>query len=519
MKSKFTSFISILKKKKVYIPLLIVIVGIFFVTRGESSDTVERITVEPATFVQEVSVTGKVVAAENVDMAFDASGRVADIKVDIGNQVKKGQVLAVLSNGDAWGSVLQRQARVDEELARLAEVQRGARAEDVNIAKAEAEGAESTYTQATQALVDEIKDAYAVTDDALRSKIDQLYTNPRTVTPEIISFDNYTLKRSLEDQRVRIGEMLVAWERESNGLTLATYTSASLDSARKNIASMRDFLNGLSSAVSGLQSNGALTQTVIDKYRNDVSAARTAVGGIVTSLTNAELTYKNAVTSRNTKREQLQIKLSGSTVEEVAAQSAKVKSAQADLQSARAAYAKTIITAPFDGLITKVDIKLGETVSSATTAISMISSAGYEIESFVSESDIAKVQVGQPAKVTLDAYGKEVIFMATVGEVDPAETVQDGVSTYKTKLQFVENDPRIRSGMTANTTIQTAEKPGVVIVPQEALFLEGGEKTVTVEVDGKRVSKKVVTGGINAEGEIEILEGLAVGDVVIVNIK
>ncbi|MBU3668403.1 MAG: efflux RND transporter periplasmic adaptor subunit [Candidatus Taylorbacteria bacterium] len=516
MKSRFSSFMSVLKKKRVYMPLIVIIAIITFTSRGGNSDTVERITVQPETFVQEVSVTGKVVAAENVDMAFETAGRVAEIKVSIGDQVKKGDTLAVLSNGDAWGNVLQRQARVDEESARLQEVRRGPRAEDVNIARAEAEGALSSYKQATQVLVDEIKDAYAVSDDALRSKIDQLYTNPRTATPEIISFDNYSLKKTLEDQRIRAGEMLTQWERQTNSLSVDTYTASVLQDARKNLTQMRDFLNGLSSAVSGLQANGTLTQTIVDKYRNDISAARTAVGGAITSLTSAELTYKNAVTTRDTKAEQLQIKLSGATSEEILAQAAKLKSTQADLQSARAAYAKTIITAPFDGLITKVDVKLGQTVSTQDNAISMISSAGYEIESFVSESDIAKVSVGQPAKVTLDAYGKEVIFKATVGEVDPAETVQDGVSTYKTKLQFVENDPRIRSGMTANTTIQTAEKAGTVIVPQEALFLEGGEKVVTVEVDGKRVNKNVVTGGINAEGKIEIVSGLNIGDVVIV---
>ncbi len=516
MKSRFASLIKILKKKRVFIPLILVLIGVYVFSRGDSSTTVERITVAPETFVQEVSVTGKVVAAENVDMAFEASGRVADIKASVGLQVKKGDLLASLSNGDAWGVVLQKQARVDEESARLAEVRRGPRAEDVNIAKSEAEGAESAYAQATQSLVDEIKDAYSVSNDALRSKVDQLYTNPRSVTPEILSFDNYTLKKSLEDQRVRVGEMLNRWNTETATLSITNYSAVYLNSARANLSQMRDFLNDLSSAVSGMQANGAISQTVIDKYRSDISSARTAVNGAISGVTSAELSYKNALTTRDTKKQQLQLKLAGSTSEEVAAQIAKLNSAQADLQSARAQYVKTIIVAPFDGLVTKVDIKLGETVSPTTNAISMISSAGYEIESYVSESDIAKVQVGQPAKVTLDAYGKEVVFKATVSEVDPAETVQDGVSTYKTKLQFIETDPRVRSGMTANTTIQTAEKPATVIVPQEALYLEGGEKMVTVEVNGKEVHKKVVTGGINPEGEIEIVSGLEIGDVVIV---
>ncbi len=521
MKNRIASFLGAFKKKKVWIPTLIVLVLVLWaIFGGKNSASEEKITVEPATFVQEVSVTGKVVAAKDVDMAFEASGRVASIGVKVGDRVSEGQTLSSLSNGDAYGLVLQKQAKVDEESARLAEIKKGARPEDINIARSTAEGALSSYNQAVQSLIDQIKDSYSKSDDALRSKIDQLYTNPRTVTPEIMAFDNYQLKTSLESQRVSVGEMLTRWNKELNSLSGAdSYSDAVLKDARDNLAVMRNYLNDLSTAASSFQSSGSFSQTTIDKYKSDISTARASISTAISSLTSSELAYKNAVTAKQTADQQLQLKLAGSTQEQIDAQAATLKSAQADLQSANAALGKTTIRAPFDGLITKVDIKEGETVSPSSNAISMISSAGYEIESYISESDIAKVKVGQPAQVTLDAYGKDVVFKATVSEVDPAETVIDGVSTYKTKLQFVGSDDRIRSGMTANTKIQTAEKPASVVIPQEALFLEGGEKMVTVENEGKRVNKKVVTGGIDTDGNIEIVSGVAIGDMIIVNKK
>ena len=518
MKSRISSFFRIFKSKKIYIPAIIILAIVGWSVFGSKSTAGEqKITVQSATFVQEVSVTGKVVAAKDVNMAFEASGRVSSISVKVGGKVAEGQLLTSLSNGDAYGLVLQKQAKVDEENARLAEVRKGPRQEDVAIAKSEAEGAVASYNQAVQSLIDQIKDSYSKSDDALRSKVDQLYTNPRSATPEILPFDNYNLKRSLEDQRVRVGEILTNWNAELSGLSgAASYSDKVLADARVNLATMRNYLNDLSTAASAFQTSGSLPQATVDKYRSDISSARAAVSAAISSLTASELSYKNSLTTKQTKDQAYLLKLAGSTSEQINAQAAQLKSAQADLQSANAAYAKTVIRAPFDGLITKVDIKEGETVSPTINAISMISSAGYEIESFVSESDIAKVRVGQPAQVTLDAYGKEVKFKATVSEVDPAETVLDGVSTYKTKLQFVATDERVRSGMTANTTIQTAEKPASVVVPQEALFLEGGEKVVTVEEAGKRVNKKVVTGGINSDGDIEVISGLSIGDVVIV---
>jgi HlyD family secretion protein len=517
MKSRISSILGKLKKKKVFIPLIVILVIILWNSFGSSGGAgVEKIAIKSETFVQEVSVTGKVVAAKNVDMAFEASGRVAEIRAKVGGSVSQGDLLASLSNGDAWGVVLQKQARVDEESAQLAEVQKGTRQEDIHIAKSEAEGAQSSYSQAVQSLIDQIKDSYSKSDDSLRSKIDQLYSNPRSVTPEIMSFDNYQLKRSLEDQRVKVGEVLVAWNIQLNTVSgTSSYSDAILKDARNNLSVMRAFLNDLSVAASSFKESGSFTQVTIDKYRSDISSARTSISSAISALTSVELTYKNAVTTKQTKEEQYKLKLAGSTEEQIAAQQAQYKSALADLQGAQSLYGKTLIRAPFDGLVTKVDIKEGQTVSPTTNAISMISSAGYEIESFVSESDIAKVKVGQPAVVTLDAYGKDTKFKATVSEVDPAETVLDGVSTYKTKLQFVVNDERIRSGMTANTKIQTAEKPVSVVIPQEALFLEGGEKVVTIEEGGKRVNKKVITGGINSDGNIEVISGLSIGDVVV----
>lgn len=520
MKSRLSSFGRLLKKKRVYIPLIIVLALIGWKVFGSNaSDSEILLTVEAATFVQEVGVTGKVIAAKDVDMGFESSGRVSKINVDVGSKVSAGQVLASLSNGDAAATVLQRQARVDAQAAKLAEVQKGSRQEDINIAQAEAEGAVTAYNQSIQSLVDEIKDSYAKSDDVLRSKIDQLYSNPRTVTPEIISFDNYNLRIHLNEQRVKAGEMIAAWNKSLSALSVSGYSETYIAEARANLNFMRDYLNGLTSAVAGMQPAGAMTQSTIDKYRSDISSARSTIGAAISSLASAEQSYKTALTTKQTKEQQLNLKKAGSTSEQIAAQLAELKSAQADVRSAQAALSKTVIVAPFSGTITKVDIKEGEIVSTTVNAISMISSAGYEIESFVSESDVSKVRVGQPARVTLDAYGRDVIFEATVSQVDPAETELDGVSTYKTKLQFKASDDRVRSGMTANVMIQTAEKPASVIIPQEALFLENGEKVVTVDQAGTRINKKVITGGINEKGQIEVLEGLSIGETIVIKKK
>ncbi len=517
MKSKLSQFASFFKKKKVYIPTIIILaIAGWSMFGGSGSANEELYTVQSSTFVQEVGVTGKVIPSKDVDMAFETSGRVSRVNVKVGDMVKQGQVLASVGSGDQYATVLQRQARVDSEAAKLAEVQRGSRAEDITIATTELDGARTTYEQNRQALVDQIKDSYAKVDDGVRAKADQLFKNPRTVYPEVVAFDNYSLRMSVNDQRLRVGEMLAAWQKTIATLSTGAYSVTYLSEARNNLSTARNFFNDLGEGVSSLTAGDALPQATVDKYKADISSARSAISASISALSAAEQAYKTSQNAYTRAQNQLALKKAGSTIEQINSQAAILKSAQADLQSAQALLGRTNITAPFDGLVTKVDTKEGEIASINTNVIGMISASSYEIESFISESDIAKVRIDQPARVTLDAYGKDIVFMAKTVQVDPAETVLDGVSTYKTKLQFTVADERIRSGMTANIIIQTAEKPSAVVIPQKALFLEAGEKMVTIDQSGKRVNRKVETGGINANGDIEVISGIAIGEKVVV---
>ena len=483
-------------------------------TKGSNSGT--SLVVQPSTFVQEVAVTGKVVAAEDVSMGFEVSGRVSNVNVKVGDKAYEGQTLASLSSGDASANILQRQAALDSEIAKYDQIKKGTRDEDLAIAESDRAGTATTYNQNMQSLVDQIKDSYAKIDDSIRTRVDQLFTNPRSVNPEVLAFDDYNLKLSVNDQRLKIGEHLISWQKELATLDTYSLNEAYIKEAHDSLNSMRAFLNDLSNGVSTLHAGGALTQSTLDGYKNDISSARTNISLAISTLSTSEQTYRTSKTAAIKAEQQLTLKTNGSTAEDIAAQAAQVKSARAQLENARAVFGKTLISAPFSGLVTKVDIKEGEIASPNTPVISLISASSYEMESYVSENDISKVKVGQTAKVTLDSYGKDVIFTAKVVQVDPAETVLNGASTYKIKLQFTANDDRIRSGMTANITIETASKPASIIVPQEAVFLEKGEKVVTVESNGKNVNKKVETGGINTAGEIEIVSGLAVGDKIII---
>ena len=124
--------------------------------------------------------------------------------------------------------------------------------------------------------------------------------------------------------------------------------------------------------------------------------------------------------------------------------------------------------------------------------------------------------------MTLDAYGSDIIFDAAVTLMDPAETVLEGVPTYKVTLQFVKADDRIRSGMTANTEILTHEHDGVLYIPTRAIIInDDGSRSVRVlNKDGKTFATSTVKIGLKgSSGTTEIVSGVKVGDKVVTYIK
>jgi RND family efflux transporter MFP subunit len=256
-------------------------------------------------------------------------------------------------------------------------------------------------------------------------------------------------------------------------------------------------------------------------WKTDTSTARLAVDTAISNLSSSVTAYKNAQTSLATSENNLKLAQAGATLEEIDAQTSQVKVAQASLDNVRSMLTKTLIIAPFSGIVTKIDAKVGEVASSNTPLVQMMSVGTFQIESYVPEVSIALIKVGDEAKVTLDAYGSDALFNAKLVSIDPAETVKDGVSTYKIKLQFSEKDSRIKSGMTANVSIVTFSKKNVIVVPGGVVFEKDSKKFVQIKKDSNVSEREVVIGSSSSLGQVEIVSGISEGDIVILipNVK
>ena len=197
------------------------------------------------------------------------------------------------------------------------------------------------------------------------------------------------------------------------------------------------------------------------------------------------------------------------------------KSAKAALETARKRVADCTLTMPFDGVIGRVNISAQETVSSGQTAMSILSTGGsLDFDFGVPAELVEEIKIGLKGSITITALPDDR-FDASVTEVggEPSSN-----TTYPVSLTFLAGSGGIREGMDGEASLQLKNPAGgkVMTVPLSCVAaLPGAEAyvyKVDVMADGQSGSvhrQAVKTGEVRAGGAIEILSGLAEGDVIV----
>lgn len=470
----------------------------------KNDDAAETISVRHGAVTQTVSVTGKVVPGSEVDLSFDRTGRIAIVYRAVGDRVLAGALLVALESGELSAQIEQARASVRAKEAKLAELERGTRPEDIAVSEAE-------LTNAKEGAMNDIRSALIKSDDAIRNKVDQLFTNPRGNAPQLkITVNDTQLEIDIESGRVATEQLLTSWSSSVANMSIEANLMLFIGEAKTNMRALSALLDKLALAVNVLTPTSALSQSSIDTYKADVFAARTNINTELSSIITAEEDLRNA-------QSKLALKRAGTLQEVLDAQNAEIDAARANVSNLESQIGKMLIRAPLRGVVTKMEAKRGEIAVSGNIIVSVISDAKYEVEAFVPEADIAKIKLGSNASITLDAYGSDDVFEAAVVRIDPAETVIDGVATYKTTLQFAKYDLRVKPGMTANTDIEGARKENVLIIPGRAISQKGSQRFVHL-LEGESVREVEIKAGLRgSNGDIEIISGLDEGDRVIID--
>jgi HlyD family secretion protein len=190
-----------------------------------------------------------------------------------------------------------------------------------------------------------------------------------------------------------------------------------------------------------------------------------------------------------------------------------VESARATTWTLQKQLKKNIVYAPIDGIVTKKYLEAGEMASTVSPIVSISGEKGFEIKANVPESDINKIKIGQKGEATFDAFLSDEIFEFEVTEIEPSATIIQDVVYYEVAFKILAEDNRIKSGMSTDIDILTAQRKDVWAVSNQAIKNDDGNRYVEVlEINNevKNVRKVDVKVGLRGDdGMTEITSGLA----------
>ncbi len=200
---------------------------------------------------------------------------------------------------------------------------------------------------------------------------------------------------------------------------------------------------------------------------------------------------------------------------------AQVEAARAQLNRASATYAKTFITSPMDGEVVALNKEVGEQVIAGTvnvpgSVIMVVADMSKAVvKADVGETEVVKVKVGQPARVSIDAF-PDTVFNGTVIRRSgmPLSSGAQQAVVYPVEVLLEKPPQGLLPGMSASCDIITARAESVVVVPLNALGRVEG-KDVVYRFSAGRALKTPVELGIQGETTVEIKKGLEPGDTVI----
>ena len=428
-----------MKRTMLIITVLLVILMVAC-SRG-TAQPIPSTTVEPPPAV--VSASGKVLPARWATLSFQVSGRVMAVDVQIGDQVKAGDVLARLDDTDARLAVAQAEAALALAQAQLAQVRQPARQSDVAAAQAALDSARASY--------EKVKAGPTAEDlAAAKAALTKTQLNLQRLRAGASTLDLQMAKLSVDSTR---NQLWAAQAERDAAAGDPRYGSAGRDAANARVHVAEVAVDMAQVNYEKVKQGARAEDLAIAQAQ--VEEAQAAYNALLNHPTPSELAAAAAQVAQA--QAQLDLLKAGATGEQIAVAEANVKQARAALDVAKAQLAKLQLVMPFDGTVGAVLVRQGELVTPGQSLLMVGDVRTLRVETTdLSELDVARLREGQPVTVTFDAVAGLKVG-GKVARIAPMSTPGQSGVNYAVLVELERLDAALRWGMTAFVDIQVGQ--------------------------------------------------------------
>jgi len=532
--------------------IILIIAGVYFgyakIFKNNGAVRYATAQVQKGTLIVSVSGSGQVSVSNQVDIKPKASGDIVYVGVKNGQEVKAGTLIAQLDARDAQKTV--RDAETNLESAKLSLEKLKKPADTLSILQAENSLAQAKESK--QKAEDDLKKAY---DDGFNTianafldlptvikglhdilfssdtglgggnqwNIDYYADSVKTYDEKALQYKDDT-SQSYQKARQEYDKNFTDYKtitRYSDPATIEGLINETYDTTKAIAEAVKSANNLIQFYQDKLTERNLKPAAISDTH---LSTLNTYTGktnthllnllGIKNTIKNSRDTIVNADRSIAEKTESLTKLKAGADALDIQSSELAVKQRENALLDAKEKLADYFIRAPFDGVIAKVNAKKGDSVSSASILVTLITRQKLA-EISLNEVDVAKIKVGQKATLTFDAV-PDLTITGQVAEVDAVGTVSQGVVTYTVKISFDTQDDRVKPGMSVSAAIVTEAKPNVLLVPNSAIKSQGDMAYVEIFAGETQAPRRqTVQIGLSNDTMTEVTNGLKEGDQVV----
>lgn len=402
----------------------------------QAQDGSAEVSLPPVLASSAVIADAKVVPVAYADLSMPTSGIVAEVVAEEGAQVQQGDVILRLQNVRQQAAVEQARAALFRAQAQMAELEAGARAEEIMASQAAVDAAKARLAQLSDPARPEQIEAAEADLASTQSALSALYRGPNDTDQRAAQADLNAAQAKLRQARSDYNE--VAWSSDIGKLpqsfALEEATTA-FEAAQARYDAL--FNSPDADAVAAAQARIQQAQAELDRLN--------------TPATDAQIAEAAAEVRRN--QANLDQLLAGARAEEIARVGADIADAKARLMQAESDLADTELRAPFAGTLAFLDVKEGEQVNTGAVIAQVADLTEWQIEtSDLTEINIVNVAEGDPVTLTFDAIN-DLEIGGTVQRIRPVGENKQGDIVYTVIVTPDSQDERLRWNMTAVTRI------------------------------------------------------------------
>ena len=484
--------------------------------QAPQESTLQTTRVRSGDLVISATGTGTVIAAEELQLAFEASGTLVELNVKVGDRVKTGDVLARIDDLSARKALVSAElalakAQSDLETARRDHEELLAGSSDAELLEAKAavvsarEKLAELLAGPSEAEIAEAEAALARAQEAYQDLLDG--PDPRELE-----------QKQLALQKAKNSLWAAQMSRDAKG-TERDKASGAYDQAQVSVANAELSVREAEASLEALKDPPS--EAEIKEALAQVAKAQKALDDLRAGASEAELASAQAALIKA--QQTYDDLLAGPSAEEIALSEAKVRQAELNLEQAKLALEaaqrdleNTALKALIDGTVIDIAAQVGERIGSGTFII-LADLSKPLLEVFVDESDMDKIAVGYEAEVVLDAMPDDT-FKGHVIQVDPTLIREEGVDVVRGIVALDADSfakPQgLPKGLNATVEIIAGKAENALLVPVEALReLDPGEYAVFVVQDGKPKLRPIEVGLMDYT-YAEIRSGLQAGELV-----